>query len=338
MNKLFELKFGSHLYGTDTPNSDTDLKSIYLPEAREIVLGRYPKTISTTRPKQTGERNNKNDIDIEIFSLDRYLKLLTEGQTVSLDILFAPNNMFNNINDHNFWIFEKIRANKDKLICKDITAFFGYAKQQASKYGLKGFRVAAFREALEFLSDKPDYSKLHELDLTNFVYKDAERYCMMRQMPKLKNEYIKITSKTNPRGVDEEFLEVAGKYYAVHCNVKLVKQQLQEKFDEYGKRALMAEKNEGCDYKALSHCVRVNSQGKELLETGHITFPRPDRELLLKIKTGQMHYKDIEPIILEGFEQLEKAKEKSTLREKPDLEWVDNFITDIYTNIVKGVL
>lgn len=336
MNKIFELKFGSNLYGTNTPSSDTDLKAIYLPEARDIVLGRYKKTISTTRPKQTGERNNKDDIDIEIFSLDRYLKLLSEGQTVSLDILFANQPDFTYFNPDYFYIFQEIYNNKDKLICKDIAAFFGYAKQQAAKYGLKGFRVAAFREALEFVSQYDDHMKLSHINIrfpmARFVYKDPEH------SEELNNEYIKIVRKVNPKGLSEEFLEVAGKFYAMNCTVKLVKSQLQEKFDEYGKRALLAEKNEGIDWKALSHAVRVNSQGVELLNTGRITFPRPDRELLLQIKTGQLQYKQVEEIILEGFDNLERAKEQSTLRAKPDQEWIDGFVEHIYTDIVKGTL
>lgn len=55
MNKLFEMKFGSHLYGTSTPASDVDYKSIYLPTAREIVLGDYHKTINMSRKKDHGD-------------------------------------------------------------------------------------------------------------------------------------------------------------------------------------------------------------------------------------------------------------------------------------------
>lgn len=39
MNKIVELEFGSHLYGTSTPNSDRDYKAIYIPEAIDILLG-----------------------------------------------------------------------------------------------------------------------------------------------------------------------------------------------------------------------------------------------------------------------------------------------------------
>lgn len=336
MNRLFELKFGSHLYGTDTPNSDLDLKGIYLPEPREIVLNTYQKTISSKRKKSLNERNTKDDVDLEYFSLDRYLKLLTEGQTVALDILFAGSEMYTYLNDKDYWIFSNIYNNRTKLISKDITAFMGYASQQANKYGLKGFRVAAFRDALEFLSKFKDHQRLSDEsvypELMKFVY---ERPCAN---PTPKTKYITIEERPNNKGQMDKFLQVADKFYSLNCIIKLTKSQVQQKFDEYGKRALLAEKNEGCDYKALSHAVRVNSQGKELLETGQITFPRPDKELLLKIKTGQMHYKDIESIILEGFDELKNAQINSKLIEKPDLQWRDDFIEEIYTNIVKGTL
>jgi len=337
MNKLFELKFGSHLYGTDTPNSDTDLKAIYLPEARDIVLGNYKKTISTTRPKAEFERNNKDDIDIEIFSLDRYLKLLSEGQTVALDVLFAPMSMYTWVNHDDYHIFNDIYTNREKLICKDITAFFGYAKQQAAKYGLKGFRVAALRETLEFLSGfKNTHERLNTEEnlpkVMKFVY---ERPCA-NLTPK--NENITIEYKFDKAGNEIPYLKVCDKYYELTCRIKDVIERVEKKFEEYGKRALMAEKNEGIDWKALSHAVRVNSQGEELLKTGHVTFPRPDKELLLQIKTGQLQYKQVEEIILEGFSKLEKAKEKSTLRENPDQEWIDNFVCNVYTSIVKGTL
>jgi len=336
MNKLFELTFGSKLYGTDTPASDTDLKSIYLPTAREIVLGSYKKTISTTRPKQTGERNNKDDIDIEIFSLDRYLKLLTEGQTVALDILFAGTNMYTYINRDDYWVFSNIYSNKHELLSKDVTAFFGYAKQQSAKYGLKGFRVAAFRDTLDFLSQFSVHDRLSDETILPMLYKFVyKRPCAN---PEPKSEYITITKKDNKRGGEDTFLVVAGKYYSIDCKIKLIRDQVQAKFDEYGKRALLAEKNLGCDWKALSHAVRVNSQGVELLSTGNITFPRPDRDLLLKIKTGQLQYKEVEEIIVQGFADLESAKAKSTLRETPNQEWVDNFICEVYTDIVKGTL
>ena len=40
MKILFETKFGSHVYGTNTPLSDLDFKGIYQAEYRDIILNK----------------------------------------------------------------------------------------------------------------------------------------------------------------------------------------------------------------------------------------------------------------------------------------------------------
>ena len=37
MNKICKIKFGSFLYGTDTFNSDLDIKGIFLPDIKELI-------------------------------------------------------------------------------------------------------------------------------------------------------------------------------------------------------------------------------------------------------------------------------------------------------------
>src|ERR1700722_12706023 len=90
MDLIVEMRFGSHLYGTATPQSDLDLKGVYLPEARDILLQRVRGTVDLSREKEPGEKNAPGDVDREIHSLQRYLELLAEGQTIALDMLFPP--------------------------------------------------------------------------------------------------------------------------------------------------------------------------------------------------------------------------------------------------------
>lgn len=320
MNKLIEIKFGSHLYGTNTENSDTDYKGIYLPTAKEICLGNYKKTICSTRPKQIGERNNKDDIDIEFFSLDRFMELLCQGQTVALDMLFSPElKLTDLLFQPAGTIFSTINKNKNKFLNKNTNAFVGYTKQQAAKYGIKGFRV----HALKLVCD------LFEENLFGFkIIDDLNWFQILKEWD---NPYIKIEiSKFH-----QNFLEVCDKKMPFTMSIKEAYKQCKIRYDTYGHRAQMAQKNEGIDWKAMSHAVRISSEAKELLETGFITFPRPDRELLVKIKTGHMPYDEVSEIIERGLEDIKLASERSTLREAPDREWCDEFIYEVYKNIVK---
>ena len=56
------MKFGSHLYGTDTPSSDTDYKGIYLPEAKDCYLDNIKHTIDMSTGN-SHSKNTKEDID-----------------------------------------------------------------------------------------------------------------------------------------------------------------------------------------------------------------------------------------------------------------------------------
>lgn len=324
INKILEIKFGSHLYGTNTENSDLDLKGIYLPTAKEIVLGNYKKTLTTTRPKQQFERNTKDDVDIEIFSLDRYLQLLVEGQTVALDILFAlwdKGHDFITLEGND--IMHEIYNNRHQILNKNVNAFIGYARQQAAKYGQKGFRVHALRATLDFLKSNEGFvDKLGDTDIIDWVIN-------------LKNEYVDIVELQDKKGKFGIYLKICDKHLGLDTRLKYCIQHVQKRFDEYGKRALMAEKNEGLDHKALSHAVRVNSEAVELLTTSFITFPRPDRDLLLKIKLGELPYYEISEIIEKGLEQLNESQKNSTLRESPNTDWVEEFVFKTYSKIVK---
>ncbi len=330
MNKLFELKFGSHLYGTNTPDSDLDYKAIYVPSAKDIVLGSYKETITNSRPKTECERNNKDDIDMEIFSLDRYLDLLMQGQTVALDILFAPEDMF--IFGYNNEVMNIIRKNKDKFLTKNVNAFVGYARQQAAKYGIKGSRMDALKRTMEVLDRMPHlHDKLFQYEdmIYNLVFQTKELVSLE------KTSLIEVVMLPGPNKIDlMPHLHVCGRKVPFGATVKFARDVFSRILEEYGNRARKAHLDGGVDWKALSHAVRVNTEALELLSTGNITFPRPDRELLINIKTGKLRYEQVAEMIEQGLADLYIAHEKSTLRETPDYLFANGLIYDVYSEMV----
>jgi predicted nucleotidyltransferase len=76
LRNIDTIKFGSHLYGTSTPASDLDYKSVFVPCARDIILQRVKATVSNERPKGMGEKNYAGEIDQESHSLQRFLDLV----------------------------------------------------------------------------------------------------------------------------------------------------------------------------------------------------------------------------------------------------------------------
>lgn len=330
-NKIVEMRFGSHLYGTNTPDSDTDLKGIYIPDGRDIILHRYKPTLNYQRKKKEGERNTKDDFDMELLSLDNFVKLLMEGQTMALDMLFAPKSMWTGCSPIGEFMMDELMDNRLKLISKNVASFVGYARQQASKYGIKGSRMDVLQRTMSMLDGLPLYDRLenHFEEMLSHV-NHCSSFISLEKTP-----LVSIVSIPDPNGKRVTFLEVCGRKIAFTATVKVARECYGKILAEYGGRARKANLDGGIDWKALSHAVRVNSEAIELLSTGTITFPRPDRELLLQIKFGQLPYEKVAEMIEQGLSDLYDAKDKSKLREVPDYAWADEFIYDVYASRIR---
>ena len=323
IRKIVEIKFGSHLYGTATKSSDTDIKAVYLPSARDILLQRVPPVISESRKKKPGEKNISEDIDYESYSLEKFLNLLAEGQTTALDMLFAPRSSML-VEPDPLWIeIQQVLA--PKILNKNVLSFVGYCRKQANKYGIKGSRVAAARLALRFL--KWAEEKHGGSEKLALVQPDIEEL-----IPN--NEFLTIGETTHPDGRTSLYFEVCNRKALLSASIQSAREIVERIVKEYGERALAAERNEGIDWKALSHAVRVGREAIEFLNSHKITFPRPEAEHLLAIKQGKLHYKDVSKEIEVMLEEVEKAAQLSTLPETFDRQVIDNFIADTYKKIM----
>ena len=85
----------------------------------------------------------------------------------------------------------------------------------------------------------------------------------------------------------------------------------------------------GYDPKNAMNVIRLLRQGIELLETGLLTMPRPDRKELLEIKLGKWSYKRIANTVTELFDEIDVAKDKIFLPDKTRYEDVDDLLLKI---------
>ncbi len=322
---IVQIKFGSHLYGTDTPESDLDIKAVYLPAARDILLQRAGSLLSDSRSKAHGEKNTADDIDREAYSLQRYLDLLAEGQTVALDMLFAPAWAMLTPPDATWG---EVQALAPKILTKGAMAFVRYCRQQANKYGIKGSRVAAARQALALLqAGERQHGFAASLQT---MTAELEELVMAHDM-------IKFADVPQPNGTTTRCLEVCGKKAMLTATIKNAREIVAHMVNEYGQRALAAERNEGVDWKALSHAVRVGYEALELFATRKITFPRPEAQHLLSIKQGGLPYADVAAEIERLLDQVETAAARSKLPEAADAQIIDDFVAEKYRRQVVGV-
>ena len=146
--RLVLLRAGAHLYGTATPASDLDAKSVMLP-ARDILLQRVKESTVDSRFRGQGERLAPGDNDIETHSLQRYLSLLAANQPLAIEMLFAPDAFMLAPPDP---LWREVQAVGPAMLTRRAGMFARYARRQADQYGAKGERAAAARLALAALT------------------------------------------------------------------------------------------------------------------------------------------------------------------------------------------
>jgi len=144
---LVRIKHGSHLYGTNTPDSDMDLKSVHVPSGREILLQRADKVIDRAVKVSGGLKNTADDIDDQSYSVKRFLEMLVAGDTNAAEILFAPPSAILYAADD----WPALQYQAQKLINRQCRGFVGYCRRQAAKYGIKGSRMSAVKRLIDIV-------------------------------------------------------------------------------------------------------------------------------------------------------------------------------------------
>jgi len=87
----------------------------------------------------------------------------------------------------------------------------------------------------------------------------------------------------------------------------------------------------GYDIKAAMHVIRLLNEGIELMCSGTITLPRPERESLITIRTG--NYGSVKRVLSLSnslFLELEDAQTKSSLPENVDRVQISRLLSKTY--------
>ena len=326
-NKKFivQIKMGSHLYGTSTPNSDLDIKGIFLPSARDIVLQQITPVINVTREKEHGEKNKKEDIDKQAYSLQNYLQLLAQGQMGALDMLYAPQWAMIDT-PHPLW--SQICDFAPQILTSNANNFLKYCHKQADKYGIKGSRIATLQATLQLINNAIMHNNMQTKLIA--IYSELEILAGEHQL-------LEFNTRVNDNGNTTKFFTVCGKKLPMSSSLANAKALVEGLISHYSQRTIDAAKNEGIDWKALSHAVRVGHQALEFLKTGQITFPRPEAQHLLAIKSAKLTYKEIageiEQLLLDIQNTATISCLPNKIADRPLI--IDNFVAQIHTNVVK---
>jgi len=313
VRQLVKVKHGSHLYGTSTPASDLDFKGVHLPSGVGIVMQRAEDVIERNVVDKVGTKNTNCAIDYQSYSLQKFLGMLTAGDTVATEILFAPPEMIVEMDP----IWPQVQTEAKLVLNRKAKGFVGYCQRQAAKYGIKGSRMSAVKELVDILNDFQAYkgAKLFEIEAVLRDFADGQEHASFENIP-------------SPNGSDLWHIVCCDRKMPMSASIVEAYNVYKKVWDNYGERARAAMTNHGIDWKAVSHAVRVARQAIELLETGHITFPRPDAAELLEIKLGQRPYSEVSPMLEALVQQV--LETESDLPEETDMAQVNSMIFTSY--------
>ncbi|MCK9369192.1 nucleotidyltransferase domain-containing protein [Candidatus Dojkabacteria bacterium] len=302
---IFLTKFGSQLYGTNTPESDLDIKGVFIPSRDMMYLGEIPKSIQN---ESSNCKNTKDDIDIQLYSIQYFFKLAKDGDTNAIDMLHAGSSvvLYSSLE------WEAIHDNRKMFYSKNIKSFLGFAKTQAIKYGLKGSRLASVKSCIEFLSC------FHLDERVSFNW---------NLLPNDKNCYY---IETNSSGIRQ--YNVCGKVIQESMKVGYALEILNNLVKNYGVRSIQAQINSGVDWKALSHAFRAAMEVWELLVYKDIHFPLKSAPYLLDVKTGKKDFTEFMEHFEDVLEEVDELLNKSSFPDFVDSELCNSLLLGLITN------
>jgi hypothetical protein len=316
---LMLAKSGSQLFGTATLKSDLDVKGLFLPSKESLYLQRAPQQFTqNTNPSDSGTKNQADDIDMTIWSVQFWLKLLLRGDINAVSLLFSPSHPTAILEGTNAAFVEQLKTlEPKKILTKDLGGMMGFAHSQAIKYSEKGKHLKAVQIATQHLGN-----------VTGLVGDVAETIIGLIANDKL--------ARTVIGGNNQKQLLILEKSFDYTAKADWAIKPLLEVEERYGKRAKQAMLDGGVDFKAFSHSLRVLEEMRLLHVQGFITYPHQSEfaVLLREIKQGQLEYPQLLELLDAKLEEVQMAENLSMLPEKPDLEYANAFILGLYEGII----
>ncbi len=302
---VYITKYGSKLYGTDNPNSDTDYKGVFIPNRDDVLLKRDLEHFNFNS-NNDNTRNSKDDIDLQLFSIYKFFSLLKKGETGAMDILFS---MFREdtqvYNDKSFTV--EIMENYKKFYNRNLHSFVGYCVGQSKVYNVRGERFNELHSFVAYFNALVEEQGSEKLET---MFPQIETLFQNHQY-KYINFIMAATSRGSGEAREGKYVEVLGKRFLGTVSVAYFSEKITEMEEQFGNRARASAK--GVDFKALSHAVRVICEVEELIDHDFITFPLKHRIFITSVKEGNEKLEDVMDYLDQKLTVVQEKLEQSSL-------------------------
>lgn len=333
---LFVIKYGSYLYGTSTPTSDTDLKMVYLPDIDDVLLGKKMAStklrVDANGVKITDDRlpMPPNGVETEFIPVQTFVRDFVQGQTYAVEVAFAileqgptaPRAL--ELREYEM-MFEMVQ----KFTNSDVYSMVSFAQKQTFDYIRRGERLNHLEAVESSLMEVMTYFYgFDSVRLDTFLGADIVLDVVARDTG------LKTGTSVNNNNT-QRTLELNGRSYLESTRVDHVLEQVRKHIKKFGERSQKAAEVD-VDWKSISHAVRVYQQSIELLDKGGITFPRPNAAELLEIKQGRVDFETVTSVLNKLDEEvLLKIASSSVQKKTPELvaqseQWLLKALRELY--------
>ena len=338
---LFEAISGSKAYGLDTASSDTDIRGVFVLAEEDYFGLDYVDQLS----------NNSNDM--VYYELRRFVELLSKNNPNMLELLNMPEDCI--LYQHP--LYKLFRA-EDFLSRQCQATFAGYALTQVKKakglnkkivnpvekerksvldfcYVVQGQGSVPVKEYLNqkgLRQEDVGLSKItHMHELYGLYQHPKERFRGIVQSEKAND----VSLSSIPKGLEPLAVMSFNKSgYSKYCkDYKEYWEWVEKRNDARYKNTLSHGKN--YDAKNMMHTFRLLDMAEEIAETGQIVVRRPNREFLLKIKSGAFEYNELLEIAEERISKMDTLYQHSALPESPDLEKINRTLIEVRKQFYK---
>lgn len=307
---------GSHAYGTETKDSDLDVRGIVL-NTKSDILGL----------DKGFEQFTNSDTDTVIYSFNKMIKLLTGCNPNTVEILGLKKEHYLHLST----IGQELLNNKYLFLSKKAAFTFGaYASSQLRRLDNKAVRLVSQAQQEEHILKS----------IENAEYTFRERYFTYDE------DAIKLyVDKSDREEYDTEiFMDINLKHYPLrdYKGMQAEMGNILKDYSKIGRRNTNAIEHNKLS-KHMMHLVRLYLMCFDILNDGEIiTYREKDHDFLMDIRDGKYLDDNRQPIpeffkIVDELERkLDEAKKTTKLPDAPNYKKINEFVASVNERVVKG--
>jgi uncharacterized protein len=252
---IFETLAGSWLYGTNTPESDVDIRGVCIPPERILMS-----------PFSNFEQHIETKLnDITIYGLRKFFQLAEDCNPNIIELLYSP------------WQCHRFINHQGKMLLDNANLFLS----QKLRFTFTGYATSQLQRI-----------KRHKKWIDNPIVKPLRVHYGLQEMPLFSYEKLLAILTSPEETIQEEWRDYA-KLEMQYRQAKAEWDDYAKWLSERNPKRFELESKYGYDTKHGMHLFRLLIQAEELLLTGKIEFPLKEKDYLLSIRNGLYPYEEL---------------------------------------------